>query len=123
VNGFFYIYHYFKVNIVKVIEFDETFHQFDANDFRHYQDWMATTLSVDAGIEHMDERPLMDIEMSLGTPYLYKHGPAGCEHFVVFSDVRFLHADDELDLSLYPRTIFEASAKWPVCTICGGMSK
>ena len=89
---------------------------------RHYHDWLSATLSTDSRLISLDGVTLMDVELGLGTPYLYKHGLSGCEHFVVFTDVRFLHADDELDLALYPRLLFQAPMRLPVCAICSGRS-
>ncbi|OQV17491.1 putative snRNA-activating protein complex subunit 3 [Hypsibius exemplaris] len=89
----------------------------------HYHEWCKSENSVESRLQVMDGTTLQDIELRLGFPYLYKHGRIGCEHFVVFSDVRLLHAEDELDLTRYPRLISDLPALAPVCEICSGKSR
>lgn len=61
---------------------------------------------------------LMELSFRLGQPYLYKHAVGGCEHHIVFSDVRLPHADDDSDLANYPRVISDCSKHYPMCLCC-----
>ena len=79
-------------------------------------------MSTESVILPLSQQTLMDTELRLGKPYLYKHGAGGCEHFVVFSDIRMLHASDELDLTRYPRAILTAKILVPSCMICNARS-
>ena len=78
----------------------------------------SSILGKETTVESIDSVCLMDVEMSLGKPYVYNHGVTGCEHFVVFSDARLLHPLDELDLSKYPRVLYQSRKFHASCFIC-----
>ncbi|GAV00726.1 hypothetical protein RvY_11532 [Ramazzottius varieornatus] len=99
--------------------------QMDQNDnrARHYHTSLQTpefssVLGRDTTVESIDSVCLLDIEMSLGKPYVYTHGVTGCEHFVIFSDVRLLHPLDELALTRYPRVLYQSRKPYASCFIC-----
>jgi len=48
------------------------------------------------------ETQLLDLEVVFGEPYIFKH-LRGCEHLIVFSDIRF--AQPHISLDCYPKII------------------
>lgn len=49
----------------------------------------------------MEETKFEDLEIRLGYPYVYLH-QGYCEHLIVFSDMRIIHANDSQRVSDYP---------------------
>ncbi|XP_055331421.1 uncharacterized protein LOC129583593 isoform X2 [Paramacrobiotus metropolitanus] len=86
---------------------------------RHYQEWCeATSFSKEEMvIEPLKSRCLLDIPVRLGYPYLYKHGLAGCEHSIVFSDAR-LFDEEDVEPGNFPRVIMKNTFRLPACLIC-----
>ncbi|XP_068695251.1 snRNA-activating protein complex subunit 3-like [Montipora foliosa] len=67
--------------------------------------------------KQMDNVMFEDLKIKLGYPYLYCH-QGNCEHLMIFTDLRLLHADDELNATEYPLQVFKHRGKRLRCRVC-----
>ncbi|XP_049831147.1 snRNA-activating protein complex subunit 3-like [Schistocerca gregaria] len=96
------------------------------NDFRHennidysavIREWAERKKIGNFGTAVMEETAFMDLTVRFGFPYVYQH-LGNCEHLIVFSDARLLHADDFLCTSDYPRFLTVNARKSKYCMVC-----
>ncbi|XP_043271674.1 snRNA-activating protein complex subunit 3 [Venturia canescens] len=65
----------------------------------------------------MNECRIDTLSVRFGYPWVYQH-QGNCEHFIVFSDARFLTTEDELAVSAYPRIHRTKQRRTRYCMMC-----
>ncbi|VDP24415.1 unnamed protein product [Soboliphyme baturini] len=69
----------------------------------------------------MQETKFIDLTLRLGQFYVYKH-QGDCEHLMLFSDLRALHADSPQNIAEYPISLSRKSRKRTVCVACQNLT-
>ncbi|KAI6186620.1 Small nuclear RNA-activating complex polypeptide 3 [Aphelenchoides besseyi] len=57
-------------------------------------------------VKDLNETKVVDLKLRLGHPYLYLH-QGHCEHLMIFTDLRLLHANDSQDMNSYPVRVYD----------------
>ncbi|XP_068445295.1 snRNA-activating protein complex subunit 3 isoform X2 [Clinocottus analis] len=65
----------------------------------------------------MQDTRFVDMKVKVGFPYLYCH-QGDCEHLVIITDIRLIHADDCLDKKLYPLLTNKHRVTTQKCAAC-----
>jgi len=65
----------------------------------------------------MAETPLRDIDLRLGSHYLYAH-QGDCQHVIIFTDMWIPHESDVQDSAAYPLKTFQCKYRKKKCRIC-----
>lgn len=66
---------------------------------------------------NMSDVKLKDLKIKLGYPYVYQH-QGNCEHLVVFTDMRLLRADEQLQSTKYPYVLSCNNINRIFCMMC-----
>ncbi|XP_011306648.1 snRNA-activating protein complex subunit 3 [Fopius arisanus] len=69
----------------------------------------------------MEETRVDSLCLRFGYPWVYQH-QGTCEHLIVFSDARLVNADDDLDISHYPKIDRVKPTRCHLCMLCNSRS-
>jgi len=65
-------------------------------------------------VKKMSEARMSDFKLRIGFPYIFVH-QGHCEHLMIFTDLRIMHANDVPDLEEYPLTVYDAVHSMNCC--------
>ncbi|XP_065169642.1 snRNA-activating protein complex subunit 3 isoform X2 [Atheta coriaria] len=96
------------------------------NDLRHPNaieyskeiiEWAKMKNLTNFKTANMSDVKLKDLKIKLGYPYVYQH-QGNCEHLVVFTDMRLLRADEQLQSTKYPYVLSCNNINRIFCMMC-----
>ena len=65
----------------------------------------------------MQSTRFIDLKLRLNCPYLYVHR-GDCQHILMFSELRLLHAEDRRNATAYPLQTFQSRIHRMKCRVC-----
>ncbi|XP_074553269.1 snRNA-activating protein complex subunit 3 [Halichoeres trimaculatus] len=80
-------------------------------------EWAKTRNFPSYSQAKMEDTRFADLTVKVGFPYLYCH-QGDCEHLIIITDVRLMHANDCLDKKLYPLLTHKHRVVTKKCAVC-----
>ncbi|XP_062386673.1 snRNA-activating protein complex subunit 3 [Sardina pilchardus] len=81
------------------------------------REWAKTRDFPEFKTAKMEDTTFYDLRMKIGYPYFYCH-QGDCEHVMVLTDIRLIHADDCRDRTLYPLLVHKHRVITRKCCVC-----